>query len=62
MSQFHIYILGIDACLANCFNSVLNVNALVGDYNQEKSLVGALLMIVKTGGSVAALAQTIRAE
>ena len=44
------------------FNSVLNVKALVGAYNREKALVGAFSMIVKTDGSVAALAQTIRAE
>ena len=29
------------------FNSVLNVKALVGAFNQEKALVGAFLVIVK---------------
>ena len=32
-----------------CFNSVLNVKALVGPFNQEKALVGAISVIVKTG-------------
>ena len=30
-------------------NSVLNVKALVGAFNQEKALVGAFFVIVKTG-------------
>ena len=30
-------------------DSVLNVKALVGDFNQEKGLVGAFSTIVKTG-------------
>ena len=30
-------------------NSVLNVKALVGAFNQEKALVGAFSVIVKTG-------------
>ena len=36
-------------------NSVLNVNALVGTFNQEKALIGAFFMIVNTDGSFAAL-------
>ena len=32
-----------------CHNSVLNVKALVGAFNQEKVLVGAFSVIVKTG-------------
>ena len=43
-------------CLALCLNSfVLNVKALVGSFNQEKALVGAFSVIVKTDGSFAAL-------
>ena len=30
-------------------NSVFNVKALVGAFNQEKALVGAFSVIVKTG-------------
>ena len=38
---------GVNVCLALCLNSVLNVKALVGA-NQEKALVGAFSVIVKT--------------
>ena len=31
-----------------CLNSVLNVKALVGAFNQEKALIGAFSVIVKT--------------
>ena len=31
------------------YHSVLNVKALVGAFNQEKALVGAFSVIVKTG-------------
>ena len=41
-SQFHVYFPWFH-------NSVLNVKALVGAFNQEKALVGAFSMIVKTG-------------
>ena len=34
--------------LALCLNSILNVKALVGAFNQEKALVGAFSMIVKS--------------
>ena len=34
--------------VASCLNSVLNVKALVGAFNQEKALVGAFSVIVKT--------------
>ena len=37
------------------YHSVLNMKALVGAFNQEKALVGALSVIVKTDGSFAAL-------
>ena len=40
---------GVNARLAECLNSVLNVKALVGAFNQEKALVGAFSVIVKTG-------------
>ena len=36
---------GVNACLAYCLNSVLNVKTLVGAFNQEKSLVGAFSVI-----------------
>ena len=46
---------GVNTRLAKCLNSVLNVKALVGAFNQEKALVGALVgafsVIVKTDGS-----------
>ena len=32
-----------------CLNSVLNVKVVVGAFNQEKALVGAFSVIVKTG-------------
>ena len=35
-----------------CLNSVLNVEALVGAFNQVKALVGAFSMIVKTSPKV----------
>ena len=41
-TQFHVY-------LPWCLNSVLNVKALVGTFNQEKALVGDFPVIVKTG-------------
>ena len=39
---------GVNAGLAYCLNSVLNVKAAVGAFNQEKALVGAFSVIVKT--------------
>ena len=47
VSQFHIYLLLVNACLALCLNSVLYVKALVGAFNQEKALVGAFSVIVQ---------------
>ena len=44
------------ACLA--YYSVLNLKALVGASNQEKTLIGAFSVIVKTDGSFAALVYT----
>ena len=43
--EFHIYLPWVNVCLAY---SVLNVKALVGAFNQEKALVGALLVIAKS--------------
>ena len=40
-------------------NSDLNVKAIVGALNQEKALVGAFSVIVKTDGSFAALILTL---
>ena len=37
---------GVNAFLAQCLNSVLNVKALVG-FNQEKALVGAFSVTVQ---------------
>ena len=44
-SQFHVYLQWVNAY---CLNSVLNVKALVGAFNQEKALVGAFSVIVKS--------------
>ena len=38
--------------LAKCLNSVLNVKALEGAFNQEKALVGAFYVIVKSSGTI----------
>ena len=51
-----VSIVSYDNCVCNLishlrqclFNSVLNVKALVGAFNQEKALVGAFSVIVKT--------------
>ena len=40
---------GVNACLGQFFNSVLNVKVLVGAFNQQKVLLGAFSVIVKTG-------------
>ena len=47
-SQFHIYLPWVNARSAKCFHSVFNVKALVGAFNQEKALVGAFSVTVKT--------------
>ena len=39
----------LNACLALSLNRLLNMKALVGAFNQEKALVGAFTVIVKTG-------------
>ena len=39
---------GVNVCLANCLNFEKNVKALVGAFNQEKAVVGAFSVIVKT--------------
>ena len=46
-TQFHVYLTGVNARLVECLNSVLNVKALVGAFNQEKALVGAFSVIVQ---------------
>ena len=38
---------GVNARLAQCLNSVLNVKALAGAFNQKKALVGAFSVIVQ---------------
>ena len=45
-SQFHIYLSWDQHPFSIGLNSVLNVKALVGAFNQEKALVGAFSMIV----------------
>ena len=47
VSQMHVYLPGVNGYLAQCLNSVLNVKALVGTFNQEKALVGAFSVIVQ---------------
>ena len=47
-SNFMSTYCGVNACLAKCLYSVLIVKALVGTFNQEKALVGAFFVIVKT--------------
>ena len=50
-TQFHVYLYrGVNACLEYCLNSVLNVKALVGAFNQEKALVRAFSVIVLMSG------------
>ena len=51
-SQFHVYLPWGNACLAECLNSVLNEKVTVGAFNQEKALVGAFSVIVKTSPMV----------
>ena len=46
--QFHAYLQCLGAQLAKCLNTVLKVKALVGALNQEKALVGAFSVIVKS--------------
>ena len=43
-SQFHIYLPWVNACLAQCLNSVLNVKALVGPFNLRR-VIGKLRVI-----------------
>ena len=59
-TQFHVYFWWPTACLTQCHNSVLNVKALVGAFNQEKALEGAFSVIVKTDGLFAALVSSLR--
>ena len=47
-SQFHVYLPFLGTHLAKCLNIVLNVKALEGAFNQEKALVGAFFVIVKS--------------
>ena len=37
---------GVNVCLAQCLNSVLNVKLLVGAFNQEEALVGAFSDVI----------------
>ena len=45
-SQFYVYLPCLGACLAQFLNSVLNLKAVVGIFNQEKALIGALSKIM----------------
>ena len=40
--------MGVNSQLVSRFNSVLNVKVLVGAFNQEKALIGAFSINVKT--------------
>ena len=44
---------------ASQFNSVLNLTAIVGTFNQKEALVGTFFIIVKNYGSFAALVATL---
>ena len=45
MGRFTSIYLGVNAHLALCLDSVLNVKAVVATFNQEKALVGAFSLI-----------------
>ena len=47
VSAFQFY-RGVNVRLAWCLNIILNVKVLVGTFNQEKALVGAFSVIVKS--------------
>ena len=51
----HLFTVGSMPVYHSVLNSVLNVKALIGAFNQETALVGASSAIVKTDGSFAAL-------
>ena len=46
-NQTHVYLPRINICLASCLNSIRNVKALIGTFNQERALVGVFSVIVK---------------
>ena len=48
VSQLYVYLLWVNDCLAKCLNRFLNVKVLVCTCKQEKALVGAFSVIVKT--------------
>ena len=48
-TKFHFH--WVNAPLALCLYSVLNVKAEVAAFNQEKALVGAFSVIVKSSGT-----------
>ena len=48
VSNFTSTYSGVNVHLAKCLNIVLNVKATVGVFNQEKALVGAFSVIVKS--------------
>ena len=50
-SQYHVYLLWVTAHVAKCFNSVINVKALLGAFNHEKALVGTFSVFVKLQAS-----------
>ena len=53
VSQFLVNLSFLGACSAKYLNSVLNVEALVGAFKQEKALVGAFSVIVKSSQTFA---------
>ena len=48
-SYLDVPLLWVQRLFSIGLNSVLNVKALVGAFNQEKALVGAFSVIMKTG-------------
>ena len=59
LSQFNVYLLWVNACLTWSLNCILNVKALESAFNQEKTLIEAFSVIMKTDGLFAALVGTL---
>ena len=47
-SQFRVYLQRVNAHLTQCLNSILNMKALVGAFNQEEALAGVFSVIMKS--------------
>ena len=48
LSQFHVYLPWLNTWFEKCLNSVLNVKALIGTFNQEKAIVEDFSVIVQS--------------